>query len=469
MTRPAVGAVFAVLAVLALAPGLSRAIVAAAPAPGDVVRVEHHAIDALPSLGPATAPVTIELFFAPVQRSRGREITLVESLQAKHPSRLRVIYRIVTATGSSRLHYAALEAFAEGKFRPFLDALNAVARTNLDDAALLELGKSVGMDPQQLALAIANPPPGYDRVIETNERRRKQRVRGSGLPAILINGRVPRSWSSPAELEIEYAAALEAAGDLLDRGADPRAIPEVSAHLDAPEAVDRPVPVGNTDDTVEDLPDAPPLATPALELRGMPSIGPAAAQVTIAILCSPASPNCAAAMRAARAAQDLYSDTVRIVWAPFFDVAREDAAELGLLADAALCAERVGTSSDDLDSPGSQGWRWVESMTAEYDTGRRHRKPAPEQALEQVSDRLHVDTRAFAACRAGQAGAAIQWIEKARHAGVRTSPSTVVGGRIYPSITDAGTLQQLVGAELEPGPCSGCLCLDDYAPDWRKH
>jgi protein-disulfide isomerase len=462
-------AVLATLAVVALPPCLGAALVAAAPAPGEVVRVEHHAGDALPSLGPATAPVTIELFFAPVQRSRLREMALVESLQAKHPSRLRVIYRIVKATGSSRLHYAALEAFAEGKFRPFLDALNAASRTNLNDAALLELGKSVGMDPQQLALAIANPPPGYDRVIEANERRRKQKIRGGGLPAILINGKVPRSWSAPAELEIEYAAALEAAEDLLDRGADPRALPDATAQLDSPEAVDRPVPVGNTDDTVEDLPDAPPLATPALELRGMPSIGPTAAQVTVAILCSPASPNCAAALLAARTAQEVYSDTVRIVWAPFFDVAREDAAELGLLADAALCAERVGTSSDDLDAPGSQGWRWVESMIAEHDPRRRHKKTSPEQVLEQVSDGLHVDSRAFAACRASQAGAAIRWIEKARHAGVRTSPSTVVGGRIYPSITDAATLQQLVGAELEPAPCSGCLRLDDYAPSWRKH
>ena len=139
---------------------------------------------------------------------------------------------------------------------------------------------------------------------------------------------------------------------------------------------------------------------------------------------------------------------------------------LGFLSDGAMCAEKVGTSSDDFESPGSQGWRWVESMISESNL--RHRRVPADQLLEKVSDKLHVDKPAFAACRASQAGAAIKWIEAARHAGVRTSPSTVVGGRIYPSITDAATLQQLVGAELEPGDCPGCLRLDAYAPTWLR-
>jgi len=439
---------------------------APAPKPGDVVRVEHRPPDALPTLGPSTAPVTIELFFAPVQSSRRPEFESVRKLQAKHPSRIRVIYRVVKATGMARLHYAVLEAYAEGKFNEFMTALNNAARTSLTDAALLEMGKSVGMDPQQLAAAIANPPPGYDRVLDANQRRLKKKVRGGGLPLILINGKVPHNSVSFSDLETEYYQAKEAADDLLDRGADPRALPQAFESETAPNPLDLVVTAGNTDDTVDEVPADPPIATPALDLRGMPSLGPADAQVTIAILCSPASLNCGAALRAARAAQDVYSDAVRIVWAPFFDVTREDASDLGFLSDGAMCAEKVGTSSDDFESPGSQGWRWVESMISESNL-RRRRVPA-EQLLEKVSDKLHVDKPSFAACRADQAGAAIKWIEAARHAGVRTSPSTVVGGRIYPSITDAATLQQLVGAELEPGDCPGCLRLDAYAPTWLR-
>jgi hypothetical protein len=446
----------------------SVAIGDAAPEPhaGEVVRVEHHAPDAVPSRGPRTAPVTIELFF-PVQTSRRQELAIVDKLAAKHPSRIRVIYRIVKAGGTSRLHYAALEAWAEGKFDAFMAALNNPSQVRgLTDQALLELGKSVGMDPQQLAIAITNPPPGYDKVLDANMRRYRTKVHGTGLPLILVNGKVPHNWSSVSDLEAEYYTAKDAADELLDRGADPRALPEAFEQATAPNPLDLNVPVGNTDDTLDEVPVIPPLATPALDLRGMPSVGAPNAQVTIAVLCSPASLNCAAALKAAHQAQEVYADAVRIVWAPFFDVTREDAADLGFLSDAALCAEKLGTSSEDLDSPGSQGWRWVETMLGESTV--RHRRIPVDQMLDKVADKLHVDKQAFATCRAAQAGTAIKWIEAARHAGVRTSPSTVVGGRIYPSITDGTSLQQLVGAELEPGDCPGCVRLDDYAPTWLR-
>ncbi|HEY6033880.1 MAG TPA: hypothetical protein VIV58_06460, partial [Kofleriaceae bacterium] len=70
----------------ALALVVLSAIAGAAPEPrtGEVVRVEHHAPDALPSRGPRTAPVTIEVFFAPVQSSRSQELAIVDKLQAKH-------------------------------------------------------------------------------------------------------------------------------------------------------------------------------------------------------------------------------------------------------------------------------------------------------------------------------------------------------------------------------------------------
>jgi hypothetical protein len=377
------------------------------------------------------------------------------------------VYRIIKGTGTSRLHYAALEAHAEGKFDAFMDAINKSRTPTFTDQALLELAKSVDIDDQQLAIVLSNPPLAYDRVLEANLRRLRRKVRGGSTPAVLINGRVPRvALGSPNDLEREYRNALDEAMDLLDRGADPQRLPEAFEAKAAPNPLEIVVPTGNTDDTVDDVPAEPPLATPALDLHGMPSLGFVDAPVTIAVLCSPASLNCAAAMRAARAAQDVFTDAVRVVWAPYFDVGREDAGDLGLLSDAALCAEKVGTSSDDFESPSSQGWRWVESMLGEITL--RHRRLPADQLLEKVSDKLQVDKAAFAACRASRAGSAIAWIETARHAGVRTSPSTVVGGRIYPSITDAAALQQLVLAELQPGDCHGCLHLDDFAPTWRR-
>ncbi|MEO8552422.1 MAG: hypothetical protein ABI678_20735 [Kofleriaceae bacterium] len=439
---------------------------AADPRPGDVVRIEHHAEDSMPTRGPATAPVTVELFFTPSAMSRQPVFGLVERLQASHPSRVRVIYRIVKGT-SARLHYAALEAYAEGHFDQFIAALSGISRSGLSDAALLELAKSVGMDPQQLAAVISNPPPAYDRVLELNQHRLRQKAKAGQIPLLLINGKIAKNFSNLRDLEAEYLTAKDAADELLDRGADPSTLPEAFDATTAPDPLSLVITAGNTDDTVDDVPSVPPLANPALELRGMPSVGPADAQVTIAVLCSPASVNCKSALKAATETQAIYNESVRIVWAPFFDVTREDAADLGFLADAALCAEKVGTSADDFDTPGSPGWRWVTKMIEQSDALRRRRMPA-DQLLEKVSDLLHVDKAAFATCRAAQAGSAIHWIEAARHAGVRTSPSTVVGGRIYPSIVDPTVLQQLVGAELEPGDCPGCIHLDSYAPTWRR-
>ena len=446
-----------VLAALLAAPA------AAAPS-GEVVRVEHRAPTTVPTRGPMTAPVTIELFFTPGSGSRINAYRQLEKLQSEHPTRIRLVYRIVKGNGNARLHYAVLEAYAEGKFDAFMDALNRSRLTSYTDAALLELGKSAGVDPQRLAIAISNPPAGYDRVLEANQHRLRQRVRNGATPNALFNGRLPQTQLtalSMQDLEREYLTAKDVAEELIDRGADPRALAEAFDAENQPVPANIIVSPGQTDETVDDVPTIPPLATPALELAGMPSIGRSDAPITIAVLCNPTSTNCASAMRTARLTQDLFGEAVRVVWAPFFDVAREDAADLGLLSDAALCAEKVGTSSEvDFDSPSSAGWRWVEAMLGEANLRRRH--VSADQLLEKVADKLHVDRAAFSTCRAQLAGATIAWIGDARHAGVRTSPSTVINGRVYPSITDTNTLQLLVETELAPG------FLGEAAPGWRR-
>ncbi len=210
----------------------------------------------------------------------------------------------------------------------------------------------------------------------------------------------------------------------------------------------------NIDDTVGELPASPQLASPPLDLRGMPSAGPANARATIAVLCNPSTSasSCsagAAATRRSSARPALRRCRARIVGVgavlrrhargcrrPRLSVGRR-----AVRREASAPRRRTSTARDFLAGLA----RWVESMLAESTV--RHRRIAADQLLDKVADKLHVDKQAFATCRAAQAGSAIKWIEAARHAGVRTSPSTVVGGRIYPSITDGTSLQQLVGAE----------------------
>lgn len=431
--------------------------VPASGAPGEVVRVEHRDPSALPSRGPSNAPVTIELFFTPGPQSRQTAYRMVEHLAAEHPTKIRLIYRIVAGSNSARFPYAALEAQAEGKFFEFMEQFHkaATSSSGLTDQALAEIAKRVGLDAGRFAAALKGPA-AYRRVLDANNRRSKQR-RASALPSVLFNGRLPQRLLTalgPQDLEREYMAAKDLAEDELDRGVDPAVIADPPIAASPQDIVVMP---GATDEELEAPPAEPPLASPPLELDGLPSFGPPSAGVTIAVLCTPKSDKCAQPLRAARITQDLYPEAVRVVWAPLFDVASDDAAELGLLADAALCAEQVGTSSEsDFESPSSPGWRWVEVMASEATP--RHRRISGDQLIDKVATKLHVEPRAFATCRARLAGTAMAWIESARHAGVRTTPSTVLGGRIYGPITDWNTLQLLVEAELAPD------VLDALAP-----
>jgi protein-disulfide isomerase len=463
-----------VLALLALVAGSAVSVpardAASAPKPdaGSVMRIEHRDPTALPSRGPTNALVTVEVFFTPMPSARRDQYRHLERLQANHPSRVRIVYRILKGS-MARFPYAALHAYSEGKFFEFIDALNNANRS-LDDKALLELGKKIGLDPERLAVAISRPPDAYDELLDANQRRFRQRTEGNpSLPAVLFNGRWPRSASlvnmSAETVAAEYLTAKDAAQDLIDRGV---ARTELAAAFDQiitlPEEIE--VQAGATDLELEDLSPEPRLALPPLSYAGLPSHGPAHAPLTIAVLCSPTSTNCNAPLSTAQKTADIYPDQVRVVWAPYYDVGSDDAADLGVLADAALCAERDGGRSierDDTWAPSdSPGWRWVREVLAH--THSRQRARTMDDMLDKIVGRLSVEPRAFATCRARLAGTSIAFIEAARRAGVRSTPATIVNGRIYGPINDPRTLQRLVQAELAPGMLSPAWSQPELTP-----
>jgi hypothetical protein len=453
---------------LALALACCCALPAAAAPHGRVVAVEHAGPAELPSRGPSDAPVTIELFFTPGPRSRVPAYRALEALQATHPARIRLVYRILAGNGSAQLPYATLEAFTEGKFFAWMEALDAT-RDALTTPQLLELARGVGLDAGRMLQVISDPPADYREALAANERRRRQRLGGrAGLPAALFDGKAPRNpltSLSESDLTDEYAQALDAAREMIDRGAPRGALADARAGDDR--SLDIAVQAGAIDEELDDLPPSPPLAKPPLSLAGLPSYGPPDAAVAIVVACSPTTANCRAPLVAARDVQDIYPRRVRVVWAPFFDVTRDDAADLSLLADAALCAEQVGTTGGDDLAAASPGWRWVAQMRELAQL--RQRRVDPDRLIDALADKLGVERRALSTCRAHVAGTSLAWIEAAHRSGVRASPSTIVGGRIYPPITDPQTLQQLVEAELSPPECDHCVHLGEYAPAWGQH
>jgi protein-disulfide isomerase len=446
--------VLAGLAPAAAAPGNGRAV----KTPGTITRVEHRDPSTVPSRGPAVAPVTIELFFSPKTNATSRMpiYRALERLQANHPTRIRLVYRVLKRAGWQLLAIAALEAHAQGKFDELMTVLHDERRNeSLVRDRILELGERAGMDLPRLEAALSGG--RYDRVFDANEHR-LARLTHTHAPGenVLFNGRTIRaSLGAPShtDLEREYVAAYERALELMDRGVPVERL--ANAFDEQALRREQPFVMWSGDDDFEDPAIDHRLASPPLDLRGLPSFAKAGASATIPIvvLCRPDDRSCHNTLGIIRKIQRIYADDIRIVWAPWFDVARDDAAQLAMLGDAALCAEQLGSSPDDLDE--SAGWVWVTRQLAIV--SRAHgRRILAERLIDLVTAELGLDSKKLSACRARTANTTLGWIEKSRRSGVTRSPAIVIGGRIYEGLNDADVIQQLIEAELAPGVLGRC-------------
>lgn len=422
----------------------------AGPAPGHADRVEYHDPATPPARGPAHAPVTIEMFFVPGPNMPTAAMRLLHQLADRHPTRVRLVFRILKSGSSLLVPSAALEAHAEGKFFELMDELGK-AKTVLKKEDLLELARKVGVDPQRVAQATQFE--HYRELLEANQRR-FERLHAVNPPSVLFNARPTKvgvAGFTTSELDREYEAAYDRAIDKLDRGFDPGTLAEAFDD-DAMSGLQPLVmTAGAADDDTDRSSSDHPLATPPLQLDGLPSFGKPGitAAVPIVVLCRPDEVACSNLLRVVEPEMRLYPDDVRIVWAPWFDVTRDDAADLTLLGDAALCAEAIGSNQGELTT--SPGWVWVKEMYTQ--SGRnRGKKLTADKLIDAVAAKLDVDVRALSACRATMASTTLAWIEASRHAGVpRSSAAVVIGGRIYDGLTEQTLIHALVEAELAPG------------------
>jgi protein-disulfide isomerase len=417
----------------------------------NIRRVEHRPLGDVPTMGPTAAPVTIDLFFVPGQQRSRVPFDQFRALQARHPSRIRLVFRIVADTGLLAAE-AAAEAHAQGKFVEFVTAQNRQPNQQHRDG-LLQLARDVGLDVARLEAAWKDG--RHEAMMKANEQRRMRLHVKQSMPSAVINGVViggPLQSLGEDAIEGLYAAAYDRGIDLLDRGVPRDHLAEAFDRVAMAARGEHKLKPGAIDDPDPDEPlDAPPalLAYP-LEAAAWPSTGPAGAAVTIVVLCNLRTVACQTQLvdRALKI-RDLFPDDVRLVWGPMFDPAASDAADLTLLNDAALCAEELGA-----------GWAWVDQATQLT----KRRKGRPGEADREIDDLIEltkVDGAAMASCLASGAGASARAVARNRGAGVRSGPSIVVGGRVYPGgVSDARSLQALVEDELAPG------LLEDLAPDW---
>ena len=420
------------------------------PPPGRADRVEHRDPATAPARGPTQALVTIEVFFVPGPNMPSNALRLLGQLQERHPTRIRVVYRILKSGSSLLVPSAALEAHAEGRFFELMDELNK-QRVALKKDDLLELARRVGVDPPRVARATQFEL--YRDVLEDNQRR-LERLHAGNAPSVMFNAVAPRLSLAAVtlpDLDREYELAYGRALDKIDRGFAPGQL--ATAFEDEALRGAQPIVLspGSLEDDGDRSPIDHPLATPPLALDGLPSFGKpgVAAAVPIIVLCRPTDAACSNLLRVIEPEVRLYPDEVRLVWAPWFDVGVDDAAELTLLGDAALCAEAIGSNQGELTT--SPGWVWVREMYAQ--TSRSHgKKLVADRLIDTVATKLDVDGRALAACRARMASSTLTWIAGARRSGVpRSNTAVVIGGRIYDGLTDQTVIHELVEAELAPG------------------
>jgi len=406
---------------------------------GKIVTVVHSPPDQVPSLGPRNAPVTIE-FFADLGdgSSSGVVHSLLVKLLERHPRRVRILYRLVTSGEQSNAHIeAGLEAFTEGRFREFLDAMYGDTMRSPRVADLPDVAAHAGVDRARVEAALEDGRHAAA-VVANHFYRKRRRVRRT--PGLLINGmlydRRPRSLD---ELEALYDEAYARAMALRERGVPPD---QLYPRLVAEVAASQPEPIIGAG-AVDGLGpgERPPLGTPplvgaALD-RGGRSRGPRGAPVTIVFFCNFQTRNCGETAELLDQIGQAYPDEVRLVFRHLYDPTdrRQDRARA--LHRAALCAERQG-----------RFWGFYDLAT------RQARQGASDAPLsdEMIRD-LELDGRGFSRCVRERTPDRTIDAERrvALAAGVRYTPSVILGGRLYTGTKSFDEMAALVDRELAPG------------------
>jgi hypothetical protein len=437
---------------IALATAVMTGTAAAAPRPpaGQAERIEHRDPTTAPTRGPASALVVVEVFFVPGPSMSSGALRLLQQLQERHPNRVKIVYRVMKSGSSVQVPSAALEAHAQGKFFELMEEIGK-QRTVLKREELLEIARRVGLDAERVDLAIRKD--RYRDLLDANQRR-FERLHAGNLPNVVFNARPSKAsigGLTAADLDRDYEDAYGRALEKLERGFSPGDLAQAFDDDAMPAAQPAVQSSGSPEDDGDRTLGDHPLATPPLRLSGLPAFGKpgVSGRVSIVLLCRPNDASCSNLMRVVEPEVRLYPDDVRVVWAPWFNPARDDASELAQLGDAALCAEAVGSNQGELTT--SPGWVWVREMYTQ--AGRNHNKKASaDKLVDGVASKLEVDGRALATCRARSAGATRDWIAAARRSGVPNCESAVIiGGRVYDGLTDQTLIQALVEAELAPG------------------
>ncbi len=298
-----------------------------------VVRAEE---DGPPARGPDHAAVTVELFCTYVAPQCGRYDEVLQQLAARHPERLRVVYRQlpIMYRDAPVLAEAAFEAKAQGRFFELQTELyalrGAVSRKELDKAA-----RRAGLDVKRLTAALAD---GRHKAALADDMAWKDQFGVASAPAIVWNAKQLSSVIEIEEFEELYDAAY---ADAKARLADGVPLRKLYPMLIKEAAEERARSSRRSSRASgEGTPDIDLHAERAhVPIEGAPARGPADAAVTLVVFGDFECPFCRRMQKIIAALDKYYPERVRVVYKhfplPFHPNAR-------LAAEAAACAANQG-------------------------------------------------------------------------------------------------------------------------------
>lgn len=408
---------------------------------GRVVRVIHNPPGDAPILGPRHAPVTIEFFFQLDDYNAQRLYPLLVQLARRHPLRLRLVYRpVVIRVDRYGANTMAMEAFRQGRFHEFLDKY--YESRNRRRSHLAEIAKDVGIDYQRYTESLRKLT--HQSALAANAARASRFKLTNPKASLLINGQpIPGVRKDLETLETYYDTAYQQARELLDLGYPLGELYDrILRRRAAEEKVPR-VPIGAIDGRVPRRPkkNGIPLAG-TLDYDGPHSRGATAAPVVIVSFCRFASRHCGNQFNEITTAMAAFEGEVRHVFKPLYDPEKDPHERRAHLA--AECAADQGAF-----------WEFV-ALVYGYQSQLRS---GDDSVLKRAFGGLDLDDRQFEACLADERHAArvdAQLAEAAR-VGVRYSPSTIIGGRIYIGRPQLSHLIRLLELELAPGLLGGWL------------
>ncbi len=281
-----------------------------------------------PSLGPASAPVVLEVFsdfFCPFS---ARFVETMKKVSESYPDKVRIEFRhfpLPMHAGADLAAEASLCAQEQGKFWPYHDALYAKVGAAKDKIALTALAKPLGVDVASFEACLGDG--RYKKRVALDIAEGKKRG-VQGTPSFFVNGRMNTGAQPFEALSKKIDWTLDPKGPIPSPPAPPRAAQQAAA---APQNV----------------------SFSADELAGAPSKGPSSAPVTIVEFMDYNCPFCQRGHAVMKEVEKNFAKDVRFVSKQFPLPIHPNAKTASV---AALCADQQGRYWEFRDRLFGEAW-----------------------------------------------------------------------------------------------------------------